>query len=142
MRTKVLFVCYANMIRSQMAEGFARDLGDAFIDAYSAGVNPTGQVSEEAIEVMREKGVDITAQHSKGLGEVPVDEMDYVVSLTNRSASDMCSPAFEGVTLDWDIRDPVGEPIDQFRASRDDIENKVRDLIQRIWQDGGSAKDN
>jgi arsenate reductase len=142
MRTKVLFVCYANMIRSQMAEGFARDLGDAFIDAYSAGVNPTGQVSEEAIEVMREKGVDIAAQHSKGLGEVPVDEMDYVVSLTNRSASDMCSPAFEGVTLDWDVHDPIGELIDQFRASRDDIENRVRDLVQRIWQDGGSAKDN
>ena len=142
MRVKILFVCYANMIRSQMAEGFAHDLGDAFVDAHSAGVNPTGQVSEEAIEVMREKSIDITAQHSKGLDDVPVDEMDYIVSLTNRSASDMCSPAFEGVTLDWDIEDPVGEPIDQFRIARDDIEERVRDLIQRIWQDGGSSKDN
>ncbi|MCK5406858.1 MAG: arsenate reductase ArsC [Candidatus Krumholzibacteria bacterium] len=141
MRTRILFVCYANMIRSQMAEGFARDLGEAFIDAYSAGVHPMGQVSEEAIEVMQEKGIDITAQHSKGLREVPIDEMDYVVSMTNRSASDICPPGFEGVALDWDIQDPVGEPVDRFRMTRDDIEGKVRDLIQRIWQDGGSSND-
>jgi arsenate reductase len=125
-----------------MAEGFARDLGDAFIDVYSAGVNPTGQVSEEAIEVMLEKGIDINSHHSKGLDEVAVNEMDYVVSLTNRPASDICSLAFEGVTLDWDIRDPVGGSIDQFRVSRDNIEERVRDLIQRIWQNGGSSKDN
>jgi protein-tyrosine-phosphatase len=68
--------------------------------------------------------------------------MDYVVSLTNRPASDICSLAFEGVTLDWDIRDPVGGSIDQFRVSRDNIEERVRDLIQRIWQNGGSSKDN
>jgi arsenate reductase len=124
-----------------MAEGFARDLGDAFVDAYSAGVRPTGQVSEEAIEVMQERGIDITAQYSKGLDQVPVDTMDYVVSMAGRSASDMCPPAFEGVTLDWDVDDPIGEPVEQYRAARDNIEEKVRDLIQRIWQDGGPSSD-
>jgi arsenate reductase len=141
MRTKILFVCYANMIRSQMAEGFARDMGDAFVDVYSAGVRPTGHLSEEAVEVMRERGVDIRGQRSKGLDEVSVDEMDYVVSLTNESASQLCPSTFRGVTLDWDIEDPVGGPIDEFRATRDVIEKKVRDLIQRVWRDGRSSSD-
>jgi arsenate reductase len=117
-------------------------MGDAFVDVYSAGVRPTGQVSEEAIEVMRERGVDIKGQRSKGLDEVPVAEMDYVVSLTAQAASEVCPPAFEGVTLDWDIEDPVGGPIDEFRATRDVIEEKVRDLIQRVWRDDRSSTDN
>jgi len=55
-KKKVLFVCIGNMIRSQIAEGFARHGGSAFIETYSAGVKPAGVVSEEAVTVMREKG--------------------------------------------------------------------------------------
>ena len=141
MRTKVLFVCYGNMIRSQIAEGFARDRGDAFLDVYSAGVNATGVVSDEAILAMEEKGIDITGQHSKGLDDVPVGKMDYVVSLTDTPAADMCPPSFTGKTIDWDVADPVGRSYEYFRATRDDIEARVRDLTQQIWQSGPSAED-
>ena len=89
-RQKVLFVCFGNMIRSQMAEGFAREFGDAFLDVYSAGVSPMGVVSEEAIQVMGEKGIDISGHRSKGLTEVPLSEMDYVISLCDVPAATLC----------------------------------------------------
>ena len=136
-RKKILFVCYGNMIRSQMAEGFAREHGDAFLDVYSAGVHPTGVVSEEAIQVMEEKGIDIAGHYSKGLEDVPVGDMDYVISLTDLRAEDMCPPSFEGTTLNWNIRDPIGKPFKHFRTTRDDIEERVRKLIQQIWKQSG-----
>ncbi len=140
-RKKLLFVCYGNMIRSQMAEGFAREFGDAFVEVYSAGVRPTGVVSEEAIHVMQEKGIDIAGHRSKGLGDVPVGEMDYVVSLTNYPAKEMCPPSFQGTAIDWGIDDPIGKPFGHFRVTRDEIEARVNELIQQIWQQGGESED-
>jgi arsenate reductase len=61
-KTKVLFVCIGNMCRSPMAEGFARDKGADVVESYSAGLHPTGVVSEDAILMMEEHGVDITRQ--------------------------------------------------------------------------------
>jgi len=141
MRKKVLFVCYGNMIRSQMAEGFARDMGDAFLDVYSAGVNHTGVVSDEAIVVMDEKGIDINGQHSKGLRDIPIEEMDYIVSLTDKPARDMAPQGFTGETLDWNIEDPIGGPFNHFRVARDKIEARVKELVKIIWQKSGSSND-
>ena len=62
----VLFVCVENSCRSQMAEGFARNLGEGVIEAYSAGSRPSGKINPEAIKVMQEVGIDISAQSSKG----------------------------------------------------------------------------
>jgi arsenate reductase len=124
-----------------MAEGFAREFGDAFLDVYSAGVRPTGTVSDEAIFVMNEKGIDISRHYSKGLDDVPVDDMDYVVSLTNLPAKDMCPPSFAGRTIDWDIEDPIGKPFDQFRITRDDLEERVKELVKQIWQQSGEVEE-
>jgi arsenate reductase len=140
-RKKLLLVCYGNMIRSQMAEGFACEMGDAFLDVYSAGVSPTGQVSQEAILVMREKGIDISRHHSKGFDEVPLFEMDYVVSLTDISAKTMCPPGFKGVVMDRMIRDPVGESIERYRTCRDEVERVVHEIVQQIWRGGAIDKD-
>jgi len=134
MRKKVLFICIGNMIRSQMAEGFARELGGEFLDVYSAGLSPTGVVSEEAIEVMGEKKIDITSQRSKGLEEVPLAEMDYVVSLTRRPAASICGPDHKGEMLDWPIEDPLGRSFDRFRTTRDLIEERVIDFVRRLWK--------
>ncbi|MDH3215678.1 MAG: arsenate reductase ArsC [Candidatus Krumholzibacteria bacterium] len=136
-RTKILFICFGNMIRSQMAEGFGRSYGDAFLDVYSAGLHPTGVVSAEAIQVMREKGIDISGHHSKGIDDVPIEEMDIVVSLTGHAAADICPPSFTGSTVDWKIDDPVGQHFERFRTARDEIEARVRELVETIWKTGG-----
>ena len=131
-KKKILFVCIGNMCRSQMAEGFAREFGGELFDIYSAGTSATGVVSIEVIRVMEEKGIDISEQISNGLDEVPVKEMDVVVSMARRSASEICPPDFKGQKIDWVIKDPIGGPMDGFRIVRDDIEVMVKDLFKSI----------
>lgn len=130
----ILFVCIGNMIRSQMAEGFARKFGGSFLDVFSAGMAPTGVVAEEAVIVMEEKGIDISRQRSKGLADVPLRDMAYVVSMTGRPAEQICPPGFQGTPVTWNINDPLGRSVDRFRIARDEIEEKVKALIQDIWQ--------
>ena len=136
-KKKILFVCFGNMIRSQMAEGFAREYGGEVLEVFSAGLHPTGVVSEDAIVAMEAKGIDIKQQSSKGLGDVPLDDMDYVVSLLGRPASSFCPQSFAGVTIDWDIDDPIGQSYSYFLATRDDIEHRIKKLVEQIRCDDG-----
>lgn len=133
-KIKVLFVCIGNMCRSQMAEGFARHYGEDFVESYSAGTHHTGQVSERAIEVMAEQGIDISRQYSKGLSDVPFMEMDYVVTMGCCSADELCPVAYRGDKIDWPIEDPIGHSSLIFRRVRDDIEDRVKGLLEEIWR--------
>jgi len=135
-KISILFVCIGNMCRSQMAEGFARHLGGDMVEAFSAGTNPTGLLSSQAIEVMKEKGIDITPQYSKGLSDVPVETMDVVVTMGCCRADEVCPVTFAGKKIDWDIEDPIGQPIEVFRRVRDEIEAKVRGLLTELWREG------
>ena len=131
---RVLFLCTANSCRSQMAEGFARHYGREVIEPYSAGVQPT-RLHALTIEVMREKGVDISGQRAKGVGEVP-KELDLVVTVCDQ-ARESC-PIFPGAprALHWSLPDPVQAKGDSaavkaaFRQVRDEIESRVRSLIE------------
>ncbi len=134
-KKKVLFVCIGNMIRSQMAEGFARNGGSAFVEAYSAGVHPTGMVSEEAAHVMFEKGIDIQRQHSKGFDEVPVGEMDYIVNMSGYANEKVFPASLPATVISWKIGDPLGGSIAQFRTVRDEIGTRVDELLRRIWRE-------
>jgi arsenate reductase len=78
---KILFVCVGNSCRSQMAEAFANHLGNGKVQASSAGSAPLGTIIPETHEVMKEKGISLEGQWSKGLPDVPVAEMDAVVSM-------------------------------------------------------------
>jgi protein-tyrosine-phosphatase len=78
----LLFVCVENSCRSQMAEGFARSLGDDRARAYSAGSRPSGEVDPRAVRLMAEKGVDLAGQRSTGLADLPEGvTWDYVVTM-------------------------------------------------------------
>ena len=124
--TSVLFVCVQNSCRSQMAEGFARTLGQGVVEPYSAGSKPSGEVNQDAIAVMREKDIDITGQSSKGFADLPLKQVDYLVTM---GCKDTC-PIFPTVKqLDWQLDDPAGLPIEEFRRVRDEIELKVTELI-------------
>lgn len=121
----VLFVCVGNACRSQMAEGFARHLGPPELAVYSAGSRPAGFVAPQAVEAMKEKGISLAGQFSKGVGEVPL-EFDVVVTM---GCGDSCPTVKAKRKMDWDIPDPIGGPPQFFRKVRDEIEAKVRVLL-------------
>ncbi|MGA2468790.1 MAG: arsenate reductase ArsC, partial [Thermodesulfobacteriota bacterium] len=78
---KVLFVCVENARRSQMAEGFAEILGRRKLEVYSAGSHPSSQIDPLVIEVMKEKGIDLSTKRPKGLNDLPPIEMDYLITM-------------------------------------------------------------
>ena len=92
-KLKVLFLCTGNSCRSQMAEGWARQLKCDVIEPYSAGIEKHG-MNPYAIKVMAEAGVDITSQHSKTVAEIGSVEFDYVVTVCGH-ANEHC-PIFPG----------------------------------------------
>jgi arsenate reductase len=123
-----------------MAEGFARALGHDVIDVYSAGTNPTGYVSEDAIEIMKELKLDISQQASKGLEAVPVGDMDIVISMAPARAATLVPRGFRGVTLDWKVQDPVGRSLTVFRRVRDELQVRVTDLVDQVRRDAGGRR--
>ena len=78
---RVLFVCYENCNRSQMAEAFARMYGSGRVEAYSAGCRPLGRIQPKAIEAMRELDYDLTSHQSKSLADLPEMEFDMAVTI-------------------------------------------------------------
>lgn len=131
-KTKVLFVCIGNMCRSPMAEGFARKFGGDLVEVYSAGTHATGFVSEDAIEIMRELKIDISKQTSNGLKEVPLAEMDIVISMAPVRARTLVPRGFAGKTVDWKVEDPVGKSLVVFRRVRDQLQTLVKQLTDDI----------
>ncbi len=137
---KVMFLCTANSCRSQMAEGFARELGKGILQAYSAGSLAAG-VQPRAITVMREAGIDIAGQESKDIDTALLGTMDIVVTLcTNAEASCPLTPASIR-RLHWPIHDPVGtvgseeEIMSEFRKTRDEIKVKIEELLEEIKEE-------
>lgn len=128
-KKRVLFVCVENACRSQMAEGFARQLGGHVLESYSAGSHPSGKINADAVYVMQEAGVDISTQQSKGFKDLPVRDFDYVVTM---GCGDICPFMPAKRYLDWDLEDPKGKSIYFFRQSRDKIEEKVKSLIRSV----------
>lgn len=122
----LLFVCVENSCRSQMAEGFARRLGQGRVTAYSAGSRPSGRVNPRAVEFMREKGIDLAVQLSKGLDDLPAVKWDYVVTM---GCGDACPALPTNHRVDWDLPDPKGLDDAGFRAVRDRIERQVCELV-------------
>ncbi|GIV10055.1 MAG: arsenate reductase [Fimbriimonadales bacterium] len=128
----VLFVCVGNSCRSQMAEGFGNHYGQGKVVAFSAGTAPSGKVHPQAIEAMREIGIDITSQTSKSVHEFDIAQFDAVVSLCDARTDALCPATYMGVQEHWDIPDPVGSPIEEFRRVRSMIEARVKDLVRRL----------
>lgn len=125
-KKSIVFVCFGNACRSQMAEGWGRHLGGDEWEAYSAGSNPAGWVAPHSVRVMAEKGIDIAGHYSKGVGELPIQEFDYVVTM---GCGDNCPTLKAGTRLDWQIPDPVGQSEEVFRQVRDDLEKRIRNLL-------------
>ncbi len=126
---KVLFVCVGNTCRSQMAEGFAKEFGGGRIEARSAGTSAAGVVNRSTMEAMGEIGIDISGHTSDQLTPEMIDWADVVVTLGCSSAASLCPPGFEGRMFDWKIDDPLGRPREVMTRVRQDIEDRVKELI-------------
>jgi len=128
-RLRLLFVCVENSCRSQMAEGFARHLGGDAVEAHSAGSRPSGRVNPRAIALMAERGIAIDEQRSKGLDDLPpAVEWDVVVTM---GCGDACPHLPARQRDDWPLDDPRELADDEFRRVRDEIESRVRALLDR-----------
>lgn len=89
-----------------MAEGWGKKLAGANWEVFSAGAVPLGHVSPESVEAMKLHGIDISEQYSKGLDEIPLDELDVFVGMGCGPASEVVPAGFQGLTFDWNIPDP------------------------------------
>lgn len=156
-KKRVLILCTGNSARSQMAEGLLRDIGKAQLEVESAGVIASF-VRPQAIEAMKEIGIDISSHRSKSVEEFTGEEFDYVITVCD-NAKESC-PVFPGNTkrIHWSFGDPAEakgsdeEKLAVFRRVRDEIREKLtsfaelfevgwlRDPIQEVRADRKSSR--
>jgi arsenate reductase len=130
----ILFLCVANSARSQMAEGIARSIAPRGVRVSSAGSSPAS-VHPQAILVLKEIGIDISDQRSKGLDSIDAISIDLVITLC---AEEVC-PAFLGKAhrIHWGLADPAGVigaqdiRMDAFRSVRDELRRRLRVLFDK-----------
>lgn len=131
---RVYFVCVGNSCRSQMAEGFARTLGEGILEVRSGGTRPAHAVSRKAREVMEEKGIDISGQEPEGLDLDWAGSSDYLIAMGCDVEAGCPAGLYERM-VDWDLADPIGEPLEVFREVRDEIEARVRRLVELAMEE-------
>jgi len=128
---RVLFVCVENAVRSQMAEAFANHYGKGKVVASSAGVMLADKVNPIVVEVMKEKGIDISMNKPKLLTAQMAEEADKIITM-GCSVEKFCPAPLLKNVVDWGLEDPKGKPIEKVREIRDEIEVKVLKLIEEI----------
>jgi arsenate reductase (thioredoxin) len=121
----VLFVCTHNAGRSQMAQAFFEKYAPLDVRAESAGQEPADSPWPEVVEAMSEVGIDISRRKPKKIDLEMQLHADWAITL---NCAAVC-PYVPGMVEDWDVDDPHGKPLDEVRAIRDDIENRVKELI-------------
>ncbi len=126
---KVLFVCVENAGRSKMAEAFANKYGKDTINASSAGNKPADKVNQIVVEAMKEAGIDISNNKPKQLTARMALDSDLIVTMGCNDQG-ICPGPFFNPTIDWKLEDPKGKPIGKVREIRDEIEQKVKRLIE------------
>jgi arsenate reductase len=128
-RPQVLFVCVHNAGRSQMAAGLMTKLAGDRVAVRSAGSDPAEAVNAAAVEAMNEVGVDISAELPKLLETDAVRAADAVITM---GCGDAC-PIYAGKRYeDWELDDPAGKDLETVRRIRDEIEQRVRALIDEL----------
>ena len=136
-KTKVLFVCIHNSARSQMAEAFLNQLGGDKFEAESAGLEP-GVLNPIVIEAMKEIGIDISKNRTKGVFEFFKHGKIYnnVITVCDEASAEKC-PVFPGIAkqLHWSFADPGGfqgtyeEKLSQTRKLRDTIKKRIEEFV-------------
>jgi len=133
----IMFLCTGNSCRSQIAEGWARQLGDDSITVQSAGIEAHGK-NPRAIAVMQQAGIDISGQESTRVTDAMLDAADLVVTVCGH-ADEQCPVLPSGTQkIHWPLEDPArasgseAEIMQVFVAARDDIRQRVQDLLDNL----------
>ena len=130
----MLFLCTHNAGRSQMALGWFNHLAGDRAIAWSGGSEPGTELNPAAIAAMAEVGIDITTEYPKPWTEEIVRAADVVVTM---GCGDTC-PYYPGTRYeDWELDDPAGLDIDAVRPIRDEIQQRVRELLDEITAPSG-----
>ncbi len=124
---RVMFVCKKNSRRSQMAEAFARTLGEGKYEVTSSGLEAS-QVDPMAVRAMSEVGIDISHQTSKPLSDFNAQDYDIVISLCGCGVNLPQEWVLRNIFQDWQLDDPEGKPIETYRRLRDEIKERVEML--------------
>lgn len=126
---RALFVCLHNAGRSQMSEALFRRAAEGRHEARSAGTTPAERVHPEVVEAMAELGIDLSERKPHKLSREDAEWADVVVTM---GCGDEC-PYIPGKRyLDWDLPDPKGQPLEAVRATRDEIDRRVRALVGEL----------
>jgi protein-tyrosine-phosphatase len=122
---RAYFVCIGNAGRSQMAQALWERLGG---EARSAGSRPEPELHPEVVEVLREVGIDVADRRPKPITQADAEWAEVVVTMG--CGEDAC-PVLPGKRyLDWNLPDPIGRPVEEVRALRDDIERRLAELAR------------
>ena len=125
----VLFVCLHNAGRSQMSQALFEQAANGRHTALSAGTTPGERVHPEVVDVMRELGIDLADRKPQLLTPELAQQADIVITM---GCGDQC-PYIPGKRyLDWDLPDPKGRPIEEVRATRDEISRRVSELLAEL----------
>jgi arsenate reductase (thioredoxin) len=124
-----LFVCLHNAGRSQMSAALFERAAAGRHHALSAGTTPAARVHPEVVEVMRELGIDVSDRVPRKLTRDLAERADVVVTM---GCGDECPYVPGKRYVDWDLEDPKGRPLDEVRATRDDIARRVAALVEEL----------
>ena len=128
-KTKLIVLCTGNSARSQMAEAFAKKYGKDKFVVSSAGNRPAEKLNPVVVEAMREVGSDISMKKPKLLTFQMAQEADLIVTM-GCNEQGICPGPFFKPTVDWKLEDPKGKPIEEVREIRDDVERRVKKLLE------------
>ena len=133
----ILYLCTGNSCRSQIAEGWTRQLGGDRVEVQSAGIEAHGK-NPRAIRIMQEAGIDISGQESIIVSDEMLNLADVVVTVCGH-AQEQCPVLPAGVKkVHWPLTDPAkatgndNEIMSEFRATRDEVENRVRNILNSL----------
>ena len=125
----VLFVCVDNAGRSQMAAVLLKQVADGRVRARSAGSEPASEVNATVVEALAEVGIDISGKTPSPLKDKWLDEADVVITM---GCGDACPDTPGKRRKDWELEDPAGEDLETVRRIRDEIEGRVRKLVEEL----------
>ena len=129
-RKKILFACRENACRSQMASAFAQSLAGDRFEVLTGGSQPAEKVNPDMVKAMQEKGLDMAFRIPQSIMSAIADNPPEII--VTMGCGEECPFVPGAKMLDWDLEDPAGKPLDFMREVRDEIENRVANLIEEL----------